>query len=758
MFTISQKEDDLYRGDRRGGTLADMQETLELTEACRLTSDLLGVSIAAISLTGNQHQRIAAHVGFPLHAAPFPEVLSAHVKETGQHLEIEDASLNSAFWDHPIVAGDAGIRFMAAAPILLRPGVVAGAVCVMDRAPRTLNATQRAALERMAVVVAGLLRSRAEIEASDMQYQVLGLQSRELWRKQQLLSQTERLANIGGWEYDVQTHDVVWSDEIYRIIGMDIGTPFLISDMLSLFAEDDRQTLARAFRTASLAGGSFTLELQLHTLDGEEKWVRITGEGEFLGDKVAKIFGTFQDVTASREVQAELWKAANQDPLTGLANRACFTRECDRMLKEAAASKTGLAVMLLDLDFLKDINDTLGHEAGDRLICSVGDRLMAALGDKAIVARLGGDEYAVAMPNVDNIAELRRIGRSVIKAMGKSVRYRAHRLTLRGSFGGALYPVHGTTRKELMQAADIALYHAKAESKGSFILFEPEMGAKVNARINKVRQIRSALERGEVIPHYQPKICLRTGRVAGFEALARWVDSTGTLQAPGDSSTTFLDPEIAYGFGERMMHSVAKDIRDWLNAGLNPGRVALNVTASEISRGDFATRIHRVFQSYDVPLTHLTVEITESLFLSRRTDRIDQTLARLQKSGVMVALDDFGTGYASLTHLKRYAVDFIKIDKSFVHDLTQGREDAVIVEMVLDLARRLGIPVIAEGIETEEQHAMLCGLKCEYGQGYLFGRPMPASATRDLMRAWSPTKRRGIVVPFDGTPSSGRVA
>jgi EAL domain-containing protein (putative c-di-GMP-specific phosphodiesterase class I) len=284
-----------------------------------------------------------------------------------------------------------------------------------------------------------------------------------------------------------------------------------------------------------------------------------------------------------------------------------------------------------------------------------------------------------------------------------------------------------------MKNADIALYRAKAEGRARVVIYSASMKVAAEQRLALLKEVREALARGEIVPFYQPKVCLSTGRVIGLEALARWRHPVKGLLTPATFGLAFDDPELAVMLGKRLIGKIVSDIRKWLTAGVDPGRVAINFSSSEFSQPDLADSVLRVLDLAKIPPKHLEIEVTEKVLLEGRSEMVSETLNKFRKRGVQIALDDFGTGYASLTHLKQFPVSHIKVDQSFVRDLECDPEDRAIVEAVIGLAKSLNLQVTAEGVETEGQMRQLREMGCHNAQGYLFARPMAAAGVAEFL-------------------------
>ncbi|MEA3004501.1 MAG: hypothetical protein QOH81_3289 [Sphingomonadales bacterium] len=439
-----------------------------------------------------------------------------------------------------------------------------------------------------------------------------------------------------------------------------------------------------------------------------------------------------RDVTDRKAAEDRAQWAANHDFLTGLPNRYLLQKGIDGAIAGADADGTSFALLLLDIDDFKRVNDTVGHDAGDAMLCTFAARLREALGEDGVVGRLGGDEFAALLPAAGSVAEVEARVQALLDRLAEPCVHLGCILDCRASIGVSLFPADGVRRTELMKNADMALYAAKAAGRGALRLYRGEMRLEVQKRTSMLHLARDALKRGSVRPYYQPKVDLRSGRPVGFEALMRWKHPRRGIQSPASVAAAFDDLSLAAEISDRMIEAVIGDIVRWRGEGVGFGHVAVNAAAAEFRRGDFAERLLERLASAGVPTACFQLEVTETVFVGRGAEYVERALNTLAAEGVSIALDDFGTGYASLSHLKQFPVDIVKIDRSFVCGLEEDPGDAAIVDAVTSLGRRLGKTIVAEGIETERQHALLQALGCHEGQGYFYSRPAPASRVPGL--------------------------
>jgi diguanylate cyclase (GGDEF)-like protein len=419
------------------------------------------------------------------------------------------------------------------------------------------------------------------------------------------------------------------------------------------------------------------------------------------------------------------------DALTGLPNRARFNRV---LAEELAESDRAWGILLADIDNLKLVNDTFGHAAGDALIQVVAARISNVVApDRAF--RLGGDEFAVIVQGEGGI-DLSAEADKIRVALSPPTECDGHVVFPAATIGGALGEGDGSS-VQIRQNADVALYHAKERSRGQYVEYHPGLGTALTRRFRAIRDVGVALAEDRLDAHYQPIVRLDTREVVGFEALCRMTTSSGEIIAAANFHEATKDAHIAAELTQRMLSRVASDIRTWLDMGLPLQHVGINLSAVDFHAGNLRERLCRVFGDAGVPLEHIILEVTESVYLGQRDHVVADEIKALRAKGLRVALDDFGTGFASLTHLLTVPVDIIKIDKSFVDRLVPGDAAIFIVEGLMGIARNLGIRVVAEGIETEMQADQLLKFGCTLGQGYLYSKAVDRRAATGILQRFA---------------------
>jgi len=422
------------------------------------------------------------------------------------------------------------------------------------------------------------------------------------------------------------------------------------------------------------------------------------------------------DVTERRQAEQRITHMAHSDSLTDLPNRAAFNECLASTLRLAEAEGRSFALLCMDLDGFKKVNDVYGHTIGDSLLRHVADRLRT-VADDAFIARLGGDEFTI-IADIRDRSSITELADRMLAAFGDDFEVDGHRLRQELSIGAAIYPADGTDAETLLNHADAALYGAKAEDRGSVKFFEAKMGARLRERTALQNDLRSAIQNNELRLHYQPQLKM-TGEITGFEALARWQSPKRGMVPPGEFIPIAEESSLILLIGEWVLRETCREAASWKK----PLRVAVNISPIQFRHGDLPRLVHSVLLETGLAPGRLELEITEGVLIDDFS-RAVSILRRLKSLGVQIALDDFGTGYSSLSYLHAFPFDKIKIDRTFISGLENSRHSIAIVRAVIGLSRTLNIPILAEGVETQAQHAFLAQEGCDEVQGYLTGRPL----------------------------------
>ncbi len=732
MVVVSPAELERLRTLRDYGIL-DTDPDPRFDRITALAWDHFQVPYALVSLVDENRVWFKSNCGFPVNEiAGKEDTFCAQAIFDDKVLIIPDTKRDPRFANSPIVAGPPYVRFYAGAPLIVRPGIRLGTLCIMDVKPRSFSGDQAVQLRDLAEMVVDQLnlhrsqqRLKGETERRRVDEEEIKRQQSELWRQGRLLTHVSRLAHIGGWEYEVATDKLSWSEEVYRIHDVPDNYEPTQESALSFYPEDIREKVRNAIDQSAQTGTPFEFELPLLTAKGRRRWVRVIGEVQREGGEVARVFGTLQDVTERRRAQERIAFLASHDPLTKLPNRAVFQEALEKATAPPDGAEEHFALLLIGLDHFKDINDTLGHYAGDALMREFADRVTSVSGKRDLAARLGGDEFALILRDVASRDDVAARAEYLQGKLSQVFSYDGRPLAISASIGIALSPKDGTEPDVLHRNASMALHAAKTHGGGYCVFYDHSMRINLERERYTLAAIRHALDRGELVPYYQPIISLRNGALIAFEALARWVKAEGLVAGPATFQAALDDPNLSEQIGTCMIQSVAKQIAAWEKQGHNRFRVAVNIAAGQFRGGRLAATILEELRSYGVAPTRLAVEVTETVLMSRHSEEVADILHELHSHGVHIALDDFGTGYASLSHLRDFPSDTIKIDRSFVQSMMTSNVNASIVEGIINLSHRLGKRTTAEGIETVEAAKRLRKLGCNRGQGFLLGRAMP---------------------------------
>jgi diguanylate cyclase (GGDEF)-like protein/PAS domain S-box-containing protein len=432
-----------------------------------------------------------------------------------------------------------------------------------------------------------------------------------------------------------------------------------------------------------------------------------------------------------REAEAHIQQLAYFDPLTGLPNRLLLGDRCQHALSVAQRAKQTVALVFLDLDHFKNINDSLGHRVGDEVLVKLANRLKAAVREQDTVSRLGGDEFILLLPDTD-AAGAARVADKLLQAALKPMLIEANELTVTPSIGIALYPKDGADLDALSRCADAAMYQAKGDGRNSYRFFTPDIQAHSDRALQLDNALRRALERQQLSLHYQPQISLATGNILGAEALLRWTHPELGPISPAEFIPIAERNGLILPIGEWVIHTAVQQLADWLARGMAPITMAVNLSAVQFRHADLPAFISRILTDAALPARLLELELTEGVAMTHPQVAI-AVMADLHQRGVRLSIDDFGTGYSSLSYLKRFQVYKLKIDQSFVRDITEDPDDKAIVGAIISMASSLGLKTIAEGVETEDQLHFLRDRGCDEAQGYYFSPALPAPAFEDYV-------------------------
>ncbi|MDX9944607.1 MAG: EAL domain-containing protein, partial [Azonexus sp.] len=463
------------------------------------------------------------------------------------------------------------------------------------------------------------------------------------------------------------------------------------------------------------------------------KWLSISVMRDESGE-IRFHIAHFSDISAERAAEAKLHHMAHHDMLTGLSNRVSLKDRLEHALALARRESSRVALLFIDLDRFKSINDTLGHHVGDELLIAVSQRLRQCVRESDLVARLGGDEFVVMLPGLDQSPAAASVAEKIVASIGEPYLIGAHTLYTTPSVGIAIYPEDGADGESLMRNADAAMYHAKSAGRNNFQFFDAKMNELAVERLSIEHALRHALSRDEFRLHFQPVIDIRTGRVASIEALVRWQHPERGLLAPGFFIGVAEETGLIQAIGDWVLWAACRQLADFRAAGMADVRMAINISALQMRNGNLPVLAQGIMAAYSLQAGDLIFEITESIAMEqpKETERI---LDQLHAMGIQLALDDFGTGYSSLSYLKLFALDTLKLDRSFVEEIGVDADGQIICDATIGLAHSLRLRLVAEGVETQEQLDYLQARGCHYVQGYLFSRPLPADQILELIKS-----------------------
>ncbi len=543
------------------------------------------------------------------------------------------------------------------------------------------------------------------------------------------LEETQTLARIGSWRWEVGSDVIDCSAETCAMAGLPRAralVPFV--GLAGVTDPKDFRTIKSTLQKTVALGKGQSFEYPIFTAVSGTRiiWAHTYPERDASGVVVA-VSGLNQDVTERLRIEQSMRWNASHDRLTGLINMTELHERAVGVFAAAEAEGAQVVLALIDLDHLKLVNDTLGHAVGDALIREAARRLLEALGPHGHIARLGGDEFVFlggARHSHEAISEQMRL---IVERLRQPFDHQDRQLDCMASIGVVVAPPDSARFDTLMRNADMAMYRVKESGRGGFCFYSSDMQDVVDRRMAQQDLAKLVVSSKLAVPHFQPQYSLRHGRVVGFEALMR-LEVGDRILPPQSIEYAFENVDLATRLGDEMLRKVLDQMRHWTAQGFDFGRVAINASGMELLGKDYADRVLDALRRAGVPPRCLEIEVTENVLIGRGAERLIEALQKLRSAGVSVALDDFGTGYASLTHLKALPINKIKIDKSFVSDITLDQEDAAIVSATVGLAHALSLGVVAEGVETVEQASFLRNCGCDIIQGFLFGRPAPAEA------------------------------
>ncbi|MBP1931674.1 putative bifunctional diguanylate cyclase/phosphodiesterase [Ammoniphilus resinae] len=552
----------------------------------------------------------------------------------------------------------------------------------------------------------------------------------ELWQSNQTLTALIQASPLAIVSFDHDGIVKTWNKAAERIFGWDeseaIGYP------IPIFMEEKDDEFYNILGLM-LQGRALTdVELRRRRKDGS--FIDISLSITLLYDSKGDInggMGIFTDITERKQAEEMIKYMAYHDSLTQLPNRNLFNERLKQALANAERNEANVAVLFIDLDRFKVINDSLGHAFGDLLLKSVSHRLQGCLREYDTIARQGGDEFTVILYDCSQ-ESAKIVAERMISELAYPFVLNNHEVTISPSIGISLYPIDGTNPDTLIRNADRAMYQAKDQGKNNYQFYEKDMEAQYTKRLKLENDLRKALARKEFVLYYQPQVDIRNHEVIGVEALIRWNHPETGFISPAEFIPLAEETGLIVPIGEWVLYTACLQNKAWQDAGFNPMRMSVNLSARQFRQADIDVLVARVLKETGLDPQYLDLEITENMSMFD-VDMTTEILQKLKRLGVSISIDDFGTGYSSLNYLKRFPIDSLKIDQSFVHDIHSDTDDAAIVKAILAMAHSLDLKVVAEGVETERQLSFLKEQRCDQAQGYYFNRPLSAEHLESML-------------------------
>ncbi len=541
-------------------------------------------------------------------------------------------------------------------------------------------------------------------------------------------------AEIGICELDLRSRMVRASEMALRLLGCRPGEPDVPLDtLLSTLHPEDRTSFEQMLGQCVDGTASFDIEYRVALADQSYRWLRAKGDALLdLEGEPMKVLWAIEDVSQRKDTDARVRFLAHHDLLTGLPNRTLFQDRLQQAIVAAKRMGTRIAVLFVDLDRFKSINDSFGHRAGDVLLQLVADRLRRCVRETDTVCRHSGDEYLIVLSALREPAEAGIVADKVVQTFDKPFEIDKHEVKISASVGVSVYPHDGQTSEDLIRNADAAMYHSKRIGRNRFEFFAPELTAPAAERLLLANQLRQGIDKNQLVLHYQPQFDIPGNRLIGGEALVRWNHPERGLLAPEAFIPVAEESDAIHLVSQWVLDEVCRQIGKWRAGRLNPVPIAINFSALQFHRGDLVETVASTLARHRIDPKSIEIELTENAIMQDPRETAG-ALEALSAMGIKLSIDDFGTGYSSLSYLKRFAIDKLKIDHSFVSSLPLDQHDAAIVQAIVSLARSLQLMVVAEGVETQTQLEFLNGVGCHAYQGYLGGRPVEATAFAKLL-------------------------
>jgi diguanylate cyclase (GGDEF)-like protein len=553
----------------------------------------------------------------------------------------------------------------------------------------------------------------------------------ELNESRERLLSVQRIAGLGYWRWDVANNHFVAYEQLLQMLDIDNGELIsCLQDFLNFVHPEDRQYIHENIKAA--VRGDTIQPIDYRIITSRDRTLIVHQDiGIPLGDR-SLLLGTVQDITEQKSADKRIRQLAYTDVLTGLASRAYFYKHVQELIKYSHRREEAFALLYLDLDGFKDVNDSLGHDCGDLLLKMIAERIQGVIRDTDFVARLGGDEYCIVVANTSNQLDAAETANRCLKVINLPVYLGQQLIRPRSSIGISYFPTDGEDLPTLLKAADSAMYAAKEAGKHRYAFYRPEFTHQAEQRLQLENELRIAIESDQMVLHYQPKINLKSGKLMGVEALVRWEHPKKGLIFPNDFIPIIERIGLIKKLGEKVLQTACKQAMVWKSMGLDTFSIAVNISPTHFNDQKLVTQVSDVLQSTGLPAEYLELEVTESAI--QTFDNSLKVFNDLRELGVHISIDDFGTGYSSLSTLKQLPIDCLKIDRIFIVGILTDKNSSILLGGIINTAHALGYTVVAEGVEEADQVAMLADLNCDVIQGYHFSRPIPAEEIPALVK------------------------
>lgn len=554
------------------------------------------------------------------------------------------------------------------------------------------------------------------------------------------LASVHRVARIGSWEWNPGSDSLIFSNELYHLLGYDPSHHPTISMewFFSRIHPVDQPNIRKAFSATAHENRALDVIYRIKT--AKESELVVNSQGELISadnGRACRVIGSTQDITAQVQAEEAIQNLSNYDHLTGLPNRNLLQDRLNQAIVNAARTRSRVGVLFIDLDRFKGVNDTLGHRSGDKLLGMVADRLSVCVRESDTLARQGGDEFVVVLSMVNDEEGVSSAASKLLAVIAEPFQLDGHELYMTASIGIAVYPTDGQDALTLMKYADLAMYRAKELDRNNFQFYSSDLNVRVMERMMLESALRRALERQEFRLYYQPQVDVISNSIIGFEALLRWFHPDLGIISPDKFIPLAEENGMIIAIGEWVLQTACRQAKSWQDAGLPAVRMAVNLSARQF-RVNLDQIVESVLLETGLKPDLLELEMTESILMRNASENLE-LLKKLTSLGCHLSIDDFGTGYSSLAYLKHFPMGRLKIDRSFVRDITTNPDDLAIAKIIIDMAHTLRLQVTAEGVEEQAQLDLLSAYGCTEMQGFLFSRPLPADQAECLLRDGLPS-------------------